>query len=71
MIHCWQSTFVTRCLPLQVYGTCFYRSTTKLADTLAANKERKCVSLNSNDIISKKYAYLINRIYIPTYAGYF
>ncbi|XP_029178636.1 probable cytochrome P450 12a5, mitochondrial [Nylanderia fulva] len=52
MIHCLRSTFVTRYLSLQVYGTCFYRSTTKLADTLAANEERKCVSLNSNDIIT-------------------
>ncbi|CAL1680777.1 unnamed protein product [Lasius platythorax] len=57
MIHClMRSTFVTRYLSLQVYETCFYRSTTKLADTLAANEERKCVPLNTNDIITATVA---------------
>lgn len=56
MIHCLvRSTVVARHLSLQIYGTCFYRLTTKLADTLTANEERKCASLNTNDIISKKY----------------
>ncbi|KAM0726079.1 putative cytochrome P450 12a5, mitochondrial [Formica fusca] len=57
MIHCLiRSTFVGRHLSLQVYGTCFYRLTTNLANTLAANEERKCAPLNTNDIISATVA---------------
>lgn len=41
----------TRHLSLQIFRN---RSTTKLADTLVATEERKCVSTNSNDMISKK-----------------
>lgn len=54
-----QSIFVSRYLSLQTYRKCFYRSTTKLADTLTATEERKCVPLNSNDIIGKKYSTLL------------
>ncbi|XP_072767739.1 probable cytochrome P450 12a5, mitochondrial isoform X2 [Anoplolepis gracilipes] len=57
MIHClMRPTSVARHLTLQVYGTCFYRLTTKLADTLAANEERKCAPLNTNDIITATMA---------------
>lgn len=57
MIHCLvrRPTVVARHVSLQIYGTCFYRLTTKLANTLTANKEGKCAPLNTNDIISKKY----------------
>ncbi|XP_025270469.1 probable cytochrome P450 12a5, mitochondrial [Camponotus floridanus] len=54
MIHCLmrRSTVVARHVSLQIYGTCFYRLTTKLANTLTANKEEKCAPLNTNDIIT-------------------
>ncbi|XP_018357347.1 PREDICTED: probable cytochrome P450 12a5, mitochondrial isoform X2 [Trachymyrmex cornetzi] len=53
MMYCLkQSIFVVRDFSLQMYRKCFYRLMTKLSDTLAATKERKCISLNSNDIIS-------------------
>lgn len=55
MIRClMQSIFTARDLSLQICGKCFYRSTMNLADTLASAEERKCVSLDSNDIIGKK-----------------
>lgn len=55
MIRCsMQSIFVARDLSLQTYGKCLYRSAMKLADTLATTEERKCVPVNSNNIISKK-----------------
>jgi len=54
-----QSIFVARNFSLQTYQKCFYRSMTKLADTLATTEERKCMPLNSNDILSKKDSILI------------
>ncbi|KAG5308153.1 C12A5 protein, partial [Pseudoatta argentina] len=57
MMHCLkQSIFVVRDFSLQTYKKCFYRLMTKLSDTLAATKERKCMPLNSNDIISTSVA---------------
>lgn len=49
-----QSIFVTRNVSLQMYEKCFYRSTMKLADTLAIIEKGKCITFNSNDIISKR-----------------
>ncbi|XP_067214408.1 cytochrome P450 302a1, mitochondrial isoform X2 [Linepithema humile] len=49
MYYSTQFGVAARHLSLQILRN---RSTTKLADTLAATKERKCVSINSNDIIT-------------------
>ncbi|XP_018309022.1 probable cytochrome P450 12a5, mitochondrial isoform X2 [Mycetomoellerius zeteki] len=57
MMHCSkQSIFIARDFSLQTYRKCFYRLMTKLSDTLTATEERKCVPLNSNDIISTSVA---------------
>ncbi|XP_071571496.1 probable cytochrome P450 12a5, mitochondrial isoform X1 [Temnothorax nylanderi] len=53
MIRClMQSILVARDLSLQTYKKCLYRSTMKLADTLTSTEEKKCVPLNSNDVIT-------------------
>ncbi|XP_032684777.1 probable cytochrome P450 12a5, mitochondrial isoform X2 [Odontomachus brunneus] len=53
MMRClMRSTFVARYFSLQAYRSCFYRSTTNLADTLTADEARKCSPLNTNNIIS-------------------
>ncbi|XP_036145873.1 probable cytochrome P450 12a5, mitochondrial isoform X2 [Monomorium pharaonis] len=51
-----KSSFIVRYLSLQTYGKCFYHSTMKLADTLAASEEKKSVSLNSNNVITASVA---------------
>lgn len=51
------STRSVRYLLLQAYGECFFSSTMKLMDKLAATEDRKCVTLNPTDILSKRYTY--------------
>ncbi|XP_018401084.1 PREDICTED: probable cytochrome P450 12a5, mitochondrial [Cyphomyrmex costatus] len=51
-----QSISVPQDFSLQTYRKCFYRLITKLSDTLTATKEKKCVPLNSNDLISTSVA---------------
>ncbi|XP_011707041.1 PREDICTED: cytochrome P450 302a1, mitochondrial-like isoform X2 [Wasmannia auropunctata] len=52
MHHLMQSIFIARDFSLQTYGKCFYRSITKLTDTLEAAEKRKSVPLISNDVIT-------------------